>query len=398
MILSKSFVSLMSTTNFFFLRLDQFIQFLNTSSVIICLEFVFSNLCLTVSENLLSLSFQENPNLLTFWAVSLSYLNTRNLRVKWANNGSHRSIMTDWRRQTGRQAFFFRVIGSSSARVGERLADGDVIVVEVIGGPLLAGGFLGVVDISLRDVVLVGLITCGRLVLGQGAKVLSGVAQGFVHHILEDEVDGQKEEQGDQREDEGRSEWRCRSNQRNTQCAWSMDVMEWVRNQTWAMRVHAWMWITVKNGRCEVWCSHPCRLQQTTVSCKRSNCNKPKTSSKSTRLRFCEKTAHNGSPRSIMSALHMSSVVDFLVNCHELHQESLNRHQQEEELDDECHCWYFQNDTLSCLSPDSWWRRFNVVNASLKSERSLTGPIFPDLLREIHQFFLYRQYSSCVIR
>ena len=26
--------------------------------------------------------------------------------------------------------------------------------------------------------------------------------KGFVHHILEDEVDGQKEEQGDQREDE----------------------------------------------------------------------------------------------------------------------------------------------------------------------------------------------------
>ena len=43
-----------------------FIQFLNTSSVIIGLEFVFSNLCLTVSENLLSLSFQKNPDLLTF--------------------------------------------------------------------------------------------------------------------------------------------------------------------------------------------------------------------------------------------------------------------------------------------------------------------------------------------
>ena len=27
------------------------------------------------------------------------------------------------------------------------------------------------------------------------------VHKGFVHHILEDEVDGQKEEQGDQRED-----------------------------------------------------------------------------------------------------------------------------------------------------------------------------------------------------
>ena len=71
------------------------------------------------------------------------------------------------------------MIGSSSERSRERLADGDVIVVEVIGGPLLASGFLGVVDISLRDVVLDGLLTCGRLVPGQDAKVLSGVAQGI---------------------------------------------------------------------------------------------------------------------------------------------------------------------------------------------------------------------------
>ena len=49
-----------------FLRLDRFIQLLNTSSVIIGLEFVFLNLCLTVSENLLSLSIQKNPYLLTF--------------------------------------------------------------------------------------------------------------------------------------------------------------------------------------------------------------------------------------------------------------------------------------------------------------------------------------------
>ena len=52
---SKSFVSLMSTTNFFFLRLDHFIQLLNTSSVIIGLEFVLWILCLTVSENLSAL-------------------------------------------------------------------------------------------------------------------------------------------------------------------------------------------------------------------------------------------------------------------------------------------------------------------------------------------------------
>ena len=56
---------------------------------------------------------------------------------------------------------------------------------------------------------------------------------------------------------------------------------------------------------------------------------------------------------------------------------SLHCHQLEEELDDWCHRIYFQNGIdLSCCSPDSWCRRFNVVNASLKSERSLIGPVF----------------------
>ena len=82
----------MSTINFFFLRLDRFIQLLNTSSVVIGLEFVFSNLCLKVSENLLSLSLQESPNLFTFRVVSLSFLGARH---KSANNKFHRSIMTD---------------------------------------------------------------------------------------------------------------------------------------------------------------------------------------------------------------------------------------------------------------------------------------------------------------
>ena len=52
-----------SAINFSSLRLDNFIQLLNTSSVMIGLEFVFLNLCLTISENLLSLSFQKNPDL-----------------------------------------------------------------------------------------------------------------------------------------------------------------------------------------------------------------------------------------------------------------------------------------------------------------------------------------------
>ena len=48
---------------------------------------------------------------------------------------------------------------------------------------------------------------------------------------------------------------------------------------------------------------------------------------------------------------------------------------------------------LSGRSPDSWCKRFNVDNAWLKSERFLNGPDVLELLREIHQFCLYRKYS-----
>ena len=48
-----------------------------------------------------------------------------------------------------------------------------------VQGPVLAGGFLDVQFSGLRDVVVVGLITCERVVLGKGAKVLiSESAQG----------------------------------------------------------------------------------------------------------------------------------------------------------------------------------------------------------------------------
>ena len=43
----------------FLLRLDRFTQFLHTSLVIISVEFVFSNLRLTVGEDLLPLSVQK---------------------------------------------------------------------------------------------------------------------------------------------------------------------------------------------------------------------------------------------------------------------------------------------------------------------------------------------------
>ena len=151
--------------------------------------------------------------------------------------GSPRSIMTDWRRQTGWQTFFFRVIGSSSARIKERLADGDVIVVEVIRVPLLARGLLGVFDISLCDEVVVGLITCRRLVLGQGTKVLSGSAQGICPphrgswRCLAAGTAGRSERRWGRR----RSEWRSRRvqeqhSQRDDTCACNVG---WMR--TWAL-------------------------------------------------------------------------------------------------------------------------------------------------------------------
>ena len=59
------------------------------------------------------------------------------------------------------------MIGSSSARIKERLTDGDVEV-EVFREPLLGQGLLGVLDIILRDEVVVGLVTCGGVLLGQG--------------------------------------------------------------------------------------------------------------------------------------------------------------------------------------------------------------------------------------
>ena len=71
------------------------------------------------------------------------------------------------------------MIDSSSAGIKERLTDGDVEFVEVVREPLLAKGLLGVFDISVRNEVVVGLITCGGVVLGQGAKVLSGSTQGI---------------------------------------------------------------------------------------------------------------------------------------------------------------------------------------------------------------------------
>ena len=85
------------------------------------------------------------------------------------------------------------MIGSSSTRIKERLTDGDVIVVEVFREPLLGQGLLGVIDISLRDEVVVGLIICGGVVSVRVTQLLSGSARGFSPRHKEEEGEKQKE-------------------------------------------------------------------------------------------------------------------------------------------------------------------------------------------------------------
>ena len=87
--------------------------------------------------------------------------------------------MTHWRqRQTGRQAFSFRVIDSYSVRIKERLTDNGVVVVQVFGEPLLGYGLLIELDTSLWEEVVVGLITCGGELVVLGTRLLSGSAHG----------------------------------------------------------------------------------------------------------------------------------------------------------------------------------------------------------------------------
>ena len=210
---------------------------------------MFSNLCLTVSENVLHLSFQKNPYLLTFWPVSLNFLNTWNLWVKWANNGSHRSIMTDWRRQTGRQSFFLRVIGSSTARVRERLADGDVIVLEVRSRPRIPG-------CSVHKPPWCGRRWAHNLWEGRTWQRCQGPHWRKCTGICPPHP-GRWSWRA-----EGRTRWirekTVRTERKNgvveeraiRQTHQMTHEMEWVRTQTWAMRVHV---NHCEKWTCEVW-------------------------------------------------------------------------------------------------------------------------------------------------
>ena len=153
---------------FFLLRLDRFIQFWYTSSVIISLEFVFPNLRLT--EESQSVRFQS--------FVSEFLKLTRDLRHGRQRVAPfyHDSLTTTTDLTTGLLLQSDRLV---FGRIEERLTDGDVIVVEVFREPLLGHGLLGELYTSLCEEVVVGLITCGGVLFVREPQLLSGNARGF---------------------------------------------------------------------------------------------------------------------------------------------------------------------------------------------------------------------------
>ena len=141
---------------------------------------MFSNLRLAVSEDLLSLPVQKSPNLFIFRVLSLNFV-------------------------TRRQAFSFGVIDLSSVCVKEHLTDCGVVVIHVFGEPLLGHGLLIELDVSLRDEVVLGLITCEGEVLVIRPHLLNECAQGYLLlNLREDE--GQEEVLEDKDEEEEESE------------------------------------------------------------------------------------------------------------------------------------------------------------------------------------------------
>ena len=374
--------------------------------------------------------------------------------------------MTDRRRQTGRQTFFFRVIGSSSTSIQECLAYGDVIVVEVIRVPLFHKGFLGVIDISLCDVVLVGTHNLWEARSRAGCQGPQRSCTGDLSTTSwKMKLTGRRENRLVREKKMRKKKWMEMSEQSERHTTMRMrHEMGWVSADPNLSHACARMNV----NHCEKWTvwgvvfTLPVGCSKLLAAVNDLTATNLLKKLESRHVWGFVKRRHKQRISPFYHVvLHLSSVVDFLVNCHELHQESLHCHHDvrcrqnfstlsprtsfinlvngsnlafsssnfffsssspmskpyfvvafsffptnsfncqllEKKLDDECHWWYFQNGTgLSCLSPDSWCRRLNVVNASLKSERSLTGPVFPDSLRKIHQFFLYRKYSSCVIR
>ena len=163
---------------------NNFIQFSYTSSVIISLEFVFRNLRLTFGEDLLFLSVQQSPSLCVFSVQLLTSFDNGLPRSLVAichhfDNGSLRSLGHGRRRLTDRQAFSLGVIDVYSMCVMKHLLERGFIVIHTLEKPLLGELWVGQglcegLDISLHEVVVLGLITCEEVGVVSGVHLLSG--------------------------------------------------------------------------------------------------------------------------------------------------------------------------------------------------------------------------------
>ena len=144
------------------------------------------------------------------------------------------------------------------------------------------------------------------------------VRRVFVHHVLEDEVDGQMEGQGDQREDGEEEEvnwevnWGVEERQQSdTTDDTCMDGVSADPNLS-----HACACIRGENTTCEVWCSHR-------IGCSRqlSAVNDPTlTNLKNLESRhvwdFVKRRHSQRVSPFYRVVVYISSVVDFHVNCH----------------------------------------------------------------------------------
>ena len=188
----------------------------------ISLEFVFSDLRLTDSEDLLPFSVQESPTLFFFRALSLNFRDLLQRVAPFYHDFCHCSqrvapfyletLTTTTDQTTG------LVIDLSSVCVKEHLTGCGVVVIHVFGEPLLGHGLLIELDVSLCEEVVVGLITCGGEVFFNGPHLLGESAQGYLLLNVR-EVEGQEEvlETKDEEEEESEVDEKVKEVRENAQ-------------------------------------------------------------------------------------------------------------------------------------------------------------------------------------
>ena len=234
--------------------------------------------------------------------------------------------------------------------------------------------------------------TCGRVVLGKGAKVLiCESAQGICPHRGRwSWWPGGKTRCKERRWSAERGKWSSRRESEQTHKRMEMIHDTWCahdKHTTWAKRVPVNKWENV------TW------LQQTTVSCKRSNCNKPKNLG-SRHVWGCVKKRHNGSPFYLL-LFTWAQLRTFLL----IVMSSTRNRSTATKM-----CWMKRMmDAIAGITTQESARVAllqtlgvnGLIWSTLRwSQNDLSSVRFFQiyLMREIHQFFLYRKCSSSVFR